>query len=314
MKKFIIGVLLFLAPLLILDRIWFNVLSHFRPSDYKEFLDAKQSFFKGKSQYDILIIGDSHIADAVDPNLIEEKTGYTGFNLGVYHSTPFENYYIAKNALKNLQKPPKYIILGTNPVMFKRGTSVGRYTPIIINDKMGLIMNSDEGIDAQVFFPSIREKYLINSIIGKLRGKEYKPTRVIEKSKNGFLTFFNQKPLVQWKSSNTEEIVGKEINESQLEYFIKTIQIAKAQNIQIYIVHTPIWREQLNTLNQTDHFKTFVSTIDSIAQEYQVKVIYKYINNDANDSYNQSEYLDPQPLNYNGAKKFTQYLITEIFN
>src|SRR5689334_5487929 len=99
MKSFLGRILVFGLILVVADQSLGFLLKANRPVDYKLFIDEKKKFFEDDKQYDVLIIGDSHTADAFDPRIIEAKTGLTAFNLGVYHATPYENYFMLKSAL-----------------------------------------------------------------------------------------------------------------------------------------------------------------------------------------------------------------------
>src|SRR5689334_14695449 len=102
MKRFVITTAIFLSVLVVGDRLVSMLLQLYRPIDYKQFIDAKRSLFDSDRSYDVLLIGDSHIADAVDPRCLDSICGLSAFNLGIYHATPFENYYVLKAALEHL--------------------------------------------------------------------------------------------------------------------------------------------------------------------------------------------------------------------
>ena len=92
----------------------------------------------------MLVIGSSCIADALDPRSIERNIKLKTYNLGIYHSFPFQNYYVTK--CRKAPSKPSIIVLGANPAMFEREMSKGKYTPLILKTKsFELISNSVEG-------------------------------------------------------------------------------------------------------------------------------------------------------------------------
>ena len=100
MKKFLLKTILFIAVFLVLDNTTGYLLSLNRPSDYKQFLNSKIKFFDSVNTVDMLVIGSSCIADALDPRSIERNIKLKTYNLGIYHSSPFQNYYVTKVARK----------------------------------------------------------------------------------------------------------------------------------------------------------------------------------------------------------------------
>ena len=92
MKKFLRNLILFTLVLLVFDRALFLFFQSQRPNDYKLFLSSKKSYFDNDQQFDLLIIGDSHVADAVSPRVLEEEFKIKSFNLGIYLSSPYEYY------------------------------------------------------------------------------------------------------------------------------------------------------------------------------------------------------------------------------
>lgn len=308
MKKFLFRVILFISFFIIIDKICGYFLQKNRPIDYKLFLDSKNNFFSNINNIDILIIGDSHIADALDPRTIESRTTFSAYNLGIYHSFPFENYYVTKAALEHLDSKPKMIVLGTNPVMFERELSKGKYTPLILPklNSLEFLRNSDEGFESSFFFNIFREKYLFKSLLNNLLGKPYKPTRIIEDVYNGHCKFYNQIPGSEW--SNFTPRNNTKIKIEQVDYFLKTIELALKNNIDIIIAHPPIYKENLAAINGSDSYKYFCNIINEITEKYELKTYYDYpkdVNLNDTSIFQKNDFLNSQHLNYKGSLKFS---------
>lgn len=307
MKKFLLKILFFVTLFILFDKAAGYVLKHNRPIDYDLFLNSKLEFFKNPKPTDILIIGDSHIADALDPRTIESNTNLNTFNLGIYHTSPFENYYITKAALDKLDQKPKYIVLGTNPNMFEHELTKGKYPTLILPRKnsLELVKNSKEGFDASFFLNIIQEKYLIKPLLNKIIGKPYQATRIIENVYNGHLKFYNQIPETQWYNFTTTK--KSELKKQQVDYFAKTIELAIEHDIKVIIVHPPIWKENLNALIKTDSYKEFNNKMNELTKKYNLNTYYNYegLNSDTLIFYNK-DFLNSQHLNYSGSLKFTE--------
>lgn len=304
MKKFLIRVFFFVLIFVVLDRSFGLILQSQRPTDYRQFIESKLAFFENTRSTDVLIIGDSHIADALDPRTIEDNLSLETFNLGIYHSSPIENYFVTKAALEHLEKKPKVIVLGTNPVMFERELSKGKYSPLILptNYSLELTYYSKEGFDASFFFSTIREKYLIKPMINNLLGKKYSPTRKITNVHHGHSMFYNQVEDAEW--NNFEKPKKKKVYKEQIEYFKKTIQLAIKNDIQVIIVHSPIWKKEMEVLVQSKPYKSFEKTIREMEEKFNLLVFDGGAEWSSN-AFQQKDFLNSQHLNYYGSKKFT---------
>lgn len=303
MKKFLIRICVFLLIFFIFDNIIYFFLQTQRPLDYKIFIDSKTSFFYNQYKTDLLIIGDSHIADALDTRVIEEETDLSVYNLGVYSSSPFENYFTTKSALEHMDSPPKIVVLGTNPIMFQRDLNKGSFTPIILKSNFELFFNSNNGVDFSFFIKTYREKKLLKHIVKKLLGYKYIPTRIIEDSYNGHLKFYNQMNNINWDNADLNKY-SNSINKNQIKYFKKTIELLLEYDIDVIIVNPPIYSKEFTPLSKNINYIKFKKTIDSVKNIYQLNVF----NPEGNLLFKellQNDFLNKQHLNYNGSIKFS---------
>jgi len=207
--------------------------------------------------------------------------------------------------LKHLRNKLKIIVLGTNPVMFNRKLSKGKYTPLIIDFDIGLILNSNDGFDKSFFFKTYQERYLFKHIYRKFKGIRYKPTREIVNDYNGHLKFYNQIKNTDWIHSYNSIRVN-DINLEQVKYFIKTIELFHKHNIEIIIVNPPIWHIQMETIAKEENFKKFKGIIDTISEKFHIKIYnsdFKLFKKELSKDC----YLNAQHLNYNGSKIFTNH-------
>jgi hypothetical protein len=305
-KKYLFRLFAFVLILIGMDRLVNYALQPFRPVDYKLFIDEKKQFFEKQQYYDVLLIGDSHIADAVDPRIIKQHCGLEAFNMGVYHATPYENYFTLLNVLGHMCEKPKLIIIGTNPEMFSKPAIAGEYTPLIINDwrlRWQLNLNSEESLEASHFFKCVKEKYLFGSFFKQLRGEKYKPTRIISRTFHGYLESRNQSQGIRWKASMEQpEYVGQ--NTTQLDYFEKAIDVARKLEIDILILNPPVWSEKFEIEKNTRLYKDFSNTIARYSKQYNIRVF----NINENDQFEREDFLNADHLNYYGAVKFSKAL------
>jgi hypothetical protein len=309
MKKFLFQSLLFLGLLFILDALISTILQQFRPIDYKLFIDSKKDFFNSATQADILLIGDSHIADAVDPRIVEKYTGLKTYNLGIYHATPLETYFTLRAAFDHLETKPKLIVIGANPDMFVKPMTSGKYTPLIINDpilRWNLHFESTNPFELENFFSTVKESYLFSSLVNSLTGKKYKPTREIKAVYNGYLESRNQIAGTEWSNFKSEPY--KAVYSEQVEYFKKTIELASSHHVRVLLINTPIWFEKIDADKANDStFEDFQSILKKTSIENELP----FLNPDFDlmqDQLSQPDFLNTDHLNYFGAQKFSKDL------
>jgi hypothetical protein len=306
MRRFILKVLLFIIVFFLVDFGISSLLHLFRPEDYKAHIESKFEFFDRRSQTDILILGDSHVADALNPQVFETIIHQTAFNFGIYHSSPFENYHLSRYLLKGNRKEPGVIILGTNPFMFCRPLEAGDYTPILIKNpyrKFRLYYESSD--NTLTYFSSVaKEKYLFKSMFRRLTGKELEMVREIVFIKNGYLGNINHRSNeMQFPDSFTEQSENPE----QVRYFIKTIEYLKSLNKKVIIVNPPIYNKYFNDYKKTRVFTEFSNQIRQISESCQIPVFnlnYEVLS----DTLVAEDFLNAEHLNNMGANKFTAEL------
>jgi len=304
---FLLKIVVFITIAFAVDRLLTWSLQFVRPIDYELFVDSKREFFNRRDSYDIIILGDSQIADAVDPRVLSKKCGLSAFNLAIYGASPFANYYTLLAALKHLEQKPKAIMIGTTPETFKQPLLAGKYTPIIVQDWLvnwEMNLRSTKPFHVSNFFTTVRERYLFQSLMRKFSGAKYTPTREIHNVYNGYLESHNQIAGTDWNEYKDSTAFS---NAKQCEFFEKTIQLAMQNSIQVIIVHPPMWFNRLDAERETDQFKEFTLIIDSLRRKYALPVF--------NDDFEvlrgeveQKDFLNTVHMNYFGAQKFSARL------
>ncbi len=308
MKSFIVKLLIFCSGFVIMERVALYFLPSLRPIDYRLFIESKTDFFKKQHDVDILIFGDSQIADAMDTRILENNCGRKSYNLAIYHTSPFEQYYIIQSAVNHLKKKPEIVILGTNPRMFEMDLTKGRFTSIILRQDLKMNyqfgINSNEGLDPSFFFGTLNEKYLFTDWFSRqLNGRKYMPVREIVSVYNGHLEFYNQLD-VDWEVF--EDNGESKFFDEQVGYFIKTIEFLKSHNLEILIVNPPIWPLEVEFLSTTENYRKFQAILEKISNDYRISIYNPDFNfNDIN--LERRDYLNTTHLNYYGCSKYTNH-------
>ncbi|MEL6590064.1 MAG: hypothetical protein AAFP02_09085 [Bacteroidota bacterium] len=304
MKNLLIKLVIFTVILFGMDRFIATILQSVRPVDYVGFIDAKSEYFEDEQQYDILLMGDSHISDALDASVLEEKINMSAFNLGVFISSPYETYHTFRYALDHKPAPPKVLVLGTNPVMFTLPIDAGKYTPLVVDDPMftlSLYTQSENPDYTTFFFKTVKEKYLAKALANKLRGKTAKPYREIEETYHGYMTIRNQIDGTRWEGVPRKY---EKVNKNQVRYFCNLIELALDNDVQPLIVNPPIWWNQLAAIEDSKSFSEFQILIDSIGNQYNIPV-HNLDHHFLEHELVFEDFLNHEHLNYYGASKYT---------
>jgi hypothetical protein len=303
MKSFLLRILFFVIAVFFLDNAIFVFLQFVRPSDYRAFLDSRKEFFKQQDKTKILIIGDSHIADALDSKIIEDSTGLSTYNLGIYHSGAYENYFLLKHIIHTKKIIPEVLIIGTDPILFSRPIDAGQYTPLLINnfsDKYQLYAQAN-GFDFSYFFKTVKEKYLFLTLFKRLLGIEYIPTRNIKRIYNGYLENHTHDDESNWTKVTS---LTDDFNATQQKYFEMTILLAAENNVKVIFINPPVWKEALKDYKNYKAYSEYEVRIIEIAKKYNIILFNK--NNDVlHDELKKADFLNSQHLNYYGAKQFS---------
>lgn len=306
MKRFLIKVCFFLLLCVMVDYAIAFALKQFRPLDYKAFIESKSKFFKKQKSYDVVFIGNSQISDAAQIPFFEQRTGLKAFNIGIYHSSPFDNYFVLK---KMIQKEiiPQYIVISTNPEIFYKTVAPSQYIPSILDDRM---INIQMNRAAEIPFNGLcllkyqNERYLTASVMRKITRKPYIPARIVEGEHNGYLEFYNQIEDLEWGAINIHDT--RTIKTQQVEYLHRTIELAQKHQIQVILSHMPFWKEkQIAYEKNKEKFQEFNKIIQETKKKYRLK-IFNESYHEMDDLFEQRDFQSPEHLNGYGAKKWTE--------
>lgn len=281
MKKFLINIIIAFSLFFVFDRFSLLFLDYFYPEDYLIVRNEKEKIFNINSEVS-LIIGDSWASDGF--LITNEKY----FNLGIYHSTPFDHYFFLKENINKLNV--SVVIYNLNPLMFSKPDNVSKYYPSF-NKSLDYYFNSNNNFDILKYFfvlsrTPISVKYFFNKYILR-KNVEYK--RKIVSTKNGYLEFYNQ------INFSNENYIPHDLNENQVYYFKKIQNLLLDNNIKLKLTTTPVFYDNLNEYSL--YFDKFLS---------KISVTKSQIFDCNNFNFTRRDFLNPSHLNSFGAKKFSE--------
>ena len=103
---------------------------------------------------------------------------------------------------------------------------------------------------------------------------------------------------------------GERIDEMDMEYFLKTLELAESRNISIIFIKYPVTKEyneymKERNITRDDYYSEIFTRINSTIENYTSLDYHDYFN----DS---SLFYDPHHLNINGAKLFSEKLHDDL--
>ncbi len=282
-----------------------DLLSGARPDDYIAFIDSRESFDPGKN-YDVIAIGDSYIADAFVPQAFGAETGLKGFNFGVYNSSPFEWYYLARDLIDRGARP-RYILIGTNPRMFGQAAGLGVHTFDFIHSLPLRIEMFWAAPGSNSLFKSVRHRYLLNTVMRRLTGGETPmPARRIEKIDNGYLENVRSMSAAppSERSIEYQPLRPVAASRDQIVMLERLLDLLERHGIEPIFVNTPVHRTLLSRMELHEDYQAFCRTMADIAGRHRTPVFdgrkAGYV-----AALRTADFLNEEHLGASGARRFT---------
>jgi hypothetical protein len=259
---------------------------------------------KKVNQIDLLFLGSSHTYKGFDPRIFDAK-GISTFNLGSSSQTPLNSYYLLKSYLPTIK--PKYVVLDL-------------YWTVLgldgIEAAVDIISNTE--IDKNMLDMTVSTQNIVvyNSIIYSKLAQYFDPlSEVVQAgSKDEYYI-----PGGYTQTLLTQNILGKDelqnirnytitLNDKQLEYIRKIVELCRANNIKVIFVIAPVTAEYFN---KALNYGYYISKINNIANDYKI-VVFDY-NKRADLNLNSMEdFCDKDHLTQKGVVKFNTLFIDDL--
>ncbi|MDF2987176.1 MAG: hypothetical protein K0R50_2686 [Eubacterium sp.] len=242
-----------------------------------------------KNSIDVVFLGSSHARFAFDSAYFDKELNIKTFNLSSSGQTPVVGYFALKEALK--YQKPKLLIYETYSRLF--GTSDNVTPAYFVFDyiksydiKAEMLVNlCMENTFSSFLLESLIKSYKYrdgvepafeNILSGNLANSSVKAGNLIEFDdftyyKDGY--FGSEKVASQNKlfKTNPFKKAGKNFtwDEKQLEYFKKTINLCKENNIPVLMVTVPMPKPTMDFMKDYDKsYKYLKTTADSMKVDY----------------------------------------------
>ncbi|MGH8630307.1 MAG: hypothetical protein ACREU7_06030, partial [Burkholderiales bacterium] len=222
------------------DQLLLQTLTAVRPTDHRIFAESRHAL-ASLDPPDILVLGDSHIADAYVPAIIQKQTGLTSFNFGVYGSGPIEWEVLARDLLARWERAPRLAVIGSSTAMFHRVTSGGRYTPEFVSNpllRIELLRRSGVADDWFLVLAGYRQRHLVPALLRRLTGGPApSPIRLVQDVDQGYLRSpKHMDPNERFQGGAYRD----RINPEQASAFHKLIELLTLRGIAVVIADPPL--------------------------------------------------------------------------
>lgn len=311
MARLIPRLIVFLGILVVLDAVVARALDSVAPRHYRVFVDSKHAYAERAADTELLVLGDSHAADAVVPGVIERATGLSAYNFGVYHQLPIELYYLTQDLIRRSPKL-KTVVIGTNPSMFARGVESSRYTPMFIESPLGLLqlLIATDSTQLGLLTRAGKKSELFEPLLRRLLGRKTRggAPRDVEAHDHGYV------PNVACRArldiplySNWHD---QAITQSQVKYFERTLDLLDERGIRTILVHPPLLPRYFEMVQRTRGYREFLAAMKDLERTRGLTVLGP--GNDYGMSLDEGQFYDPTHLCKPGALQFSAWLAPQL--
>lgn len=305
--KLIKIILVTLSSILFLDiSIGFLLNKHFKNSyvNYKNIIS--------KQDIELLVLGSSTIARALNPKILEENTGFKSYSLAKDGTGLFYSTSIIRNIPKNNNL--KYVILGIDPIHFSSGYNSNSFKQI---KRLAPFANEDKLLND--YLKILDKNFSFKNLFFTYKYKDFYKSKIKENlyfHKNSKYNFF---PLMGSKINyklqpqiNINDSILETANEVKELLFDLSISLKK-YNFKLILVTAPEYKTQQRTIQK--RFVDIINEISNALKENNICDLSKLNNFDIRSIVDEPKlFYDFSHLNIDGANKFTNIIANKILN
>jgi len=308
LKRTLLFIGIVVTIILVLNTIYTNQVLTKKTFYRKELMFQDYISNLPQRKFDYIFFGDSHAFHAINPDFIPNS-----YNYGSGAENYIKTYFKLRKVLSRDKIWVDTIVLELDPHTFSSR----------LTDKTNLF-NELELYSFQEIMV-VRDDSLLSlwieaklPIIGK--GKEFgilvKEQEFNEVHQNGWLKNKENFSIAN-KTQSAEFVIGdiykshERISNVSFEYFIKTLELAKKNNINVVFIKYPHTKEYdieltKNNLSKEDYYSIIFQKINQTLDSYTVLDYY--------DLFPEKDYLfgDPAHLNYIGAEVFSKRVYNDL--
>jgi len=322
----------FVIFFVIIDLIMGGVLryyDHFDTPDMNSLM-WKDLYKQAPNSIDVMFMGSSHARFAFDTRIFDDELKIKSFNLSSSGQTPLVGYFSLKEALK-YQKPK---LLVYEAYWSEFGMNDNTTSAYMVYDymrgfdtKIQLLANMYDNKEFSSFLVQVFSrtyKYrdsFIPAVKNILKGRFIKPLLPSNDVKFTDFTYYENGYFGSGKVVGNEKLFKKnpfrnagsklQWDQTQDEYFKKTLKLCKDNNIKVIVVTAPLPKP---TMDYIKNYKEYSSKIMSITNDFGLEYIDYNIINRTGDIFKNDFFYDSNHLNLKGTRLIDNSLIPIIKN
>ena len=257
-----------------------------------------------QNSIDVIFIGSSHCYRSFVPKIIDTRLGVNSFNLGSSSQSIFTSYFVLKEALE-FQSPNIIVFevfngtfqVSENESFVDLMYNYDYFKSDNVKKEVKLSLSLNKNIE--MLFPAYRYNHNLNLLL-KSPGVNADKLENSKYSHKGYVE--TDLPSDYYKANvlNVSAINSKKINEQQLVYFQKVVDLLQQKNINLLLITQP---SHPDVYKQTKHMNQNLFLRDLADKNELV-----YFNFSENDILTAGDYYDAHHLNKLGAEKFSHML------
>ena len=233
-----------------------------------------QGLYTGKENYDVLLLGSSHMNGGINPNILWNEYGITSFNYATGGQPIDVTYYLLEEALKT--QNPKAVVLDTYYLGLTEEYGEEGYIRYVL-DSMKFSINKIEA----VLNSTPKEEwlyYLVPFFKYHSRWKELSEEDYVSNYEAGYFAKGFGASQDEYGKDNMTVLTGTEeymdLPEKTERYLYKFIELAKEKNFKLILVNMPYDYTSTNGMNNwiTNHEMIF-NSVERIASENNIPFI-----------------------------------------
>jgi len=268
------------------------------------FFEKTDELLKGKTNYDIIYLGNSRVHFAINPYYVDSVTKLNSYNFG-FGGADAEEIMLTSNIYLNQHKAPKFVIISLdNGALLKNNILQTRfhYLYFLHNDTIKKHMNQAGFFTSLIkVFPFTKYSFF----------DEYNRTSLFVKGKSyplfehniykGFLNIHQHTHTKAIGIYNAEEESG-EISDNAIAYFRNCITALQQKGSMVIFVSPPVRSSPAKKQNAFD--KKADSIFSSLAIEFHLK----HLHFEDDKIYENEYFVDDIHFNEPGSRLYSQNL------
>jgi len=317
LKKGVVFVVALTVIILLLNLLYINLVQHNLISYRKELLYTEDlNTFKNK-EIEFAFFGSSHLSFAINPSYINNS-----YNFGINHGNYIETYYKLRKIVEqdNLKVDTIVLELDLHTFSERFNEPQDRFSNLEVANEMVSLRKISElreesfgSIILKRYFPFLGDGIsLTESLI-----KKPKLTTLYfgwERHATDFSKEENRTKVAYASYNDQFNKNEPRISGTSFVYFLKLIQYAKDNDINVIFIKYPVTKEydeviRNENITKEDYYtKIFTYVDDKLGEEYAVLDYYDLFFNDT------KYFNDDDHLNYIGAEVFSKKVSDDLRN